>query len=84
MNNNRPIVICADNDDPCKAHPNAGGTGVAKARDAVFSIENSYLAVCPRIDGEKADFNDLARTTGHEVVKAALIIARCKMISDKS
>lgn len=67
----REIVLCADYDDPCAAWPEPGGTGVALARKAASAI-GSRLAICPAIDGAKADFNDLHRKRGLVAVQRAI------------
>lgn len=59
----RQICICADYDIPKDEDrdkfPEPGGIGVAKAKEAAQAI-GAYLAICPSIEGGKADFNDLA------------------------
>lgn len=59
----RKICICADYDIPKyedrDKFPEPGGIGVAKAKEVAQAI-GAYLAVCPSIEGGKADFNDLA------------------------
>lgn len=72
MKTNRPIVICADNDDPNQTYPNAGGTGVAKAMEAAHAAEEIHVCVCPRVEDKKTDFNDLALAKGLEAVKYIL------------
>lgn len=67
----RPIVLCADFDDQNPAHPEPGGTGVALARKAAAAT-GARLAICPAIDGAKADFNDLHRKRGLVAVQRAI------------
>ena len=72
----REIVLCADND--CT---NADGTprnenpGVEAATKAAASI-GGKLAICPSIDGGKADFNDLHTRRSLEAVRQAVEKAR--------
>lgn len=72
----RKIVLCADND--CT---NADGTprnenpGVEAASKAAASI-GGKLAICPSIDGGKADFNDLHTRRSLEAVRQAVEKAR--------
>lgn len=71
----RKICLCADYDNPNKAFPEKGGTGVVMARKAALSI-GAYLAVSPPIEGGKADFNDIAAHDGlprvQKVIEKAL------------
>lgn len=71
----RKICLCADYDEPNKTYPEKGGTGVAMAKKAALAI-GAYLAVCPSIDGAKADFNDIAEHDGlfrvQDVINKAL------------
>lgn len=67
----RPLVLCADFDDPNPAYSEPGGTGVALARKAATAT-GAHLAVCPAIDGAKADFNDLHIKRGLVAVQRAV------------
>jgi len=55
----RVIVLCADNDVHTDGKPNVG---VLKATEAAKAI-GAKLAICPAINGHKADFNDLHTAT---------------------
>lgn len=72
----REIVLCADNDEggekpdgtPCNV-------GVDAARKAAAAV-GAKLAICPLIDGRKADFNDLHLAQGVDAVREAVEAAR--------
>lgn len=72
----REIVLCADNDEggekpdgtPCNV-------GVEAARKAAAAV-GAKLAICPLIDGRKADFNDLHLAQGVDAVREAVEAAR--------
>ncbi|WP_300806979.1 DUF927 domain-containing protein [uncultured Desulfovibrio sp.] len=72
----REIVLCADNDEggekpdgtPCNV-------GVEAARKAAAAV-GGKLAICPLIDGRKADFNDLHLAQGVDAVREAVEAAR--------
>lgn len=68
----REIVLCADFDEPSEQFPQAGGVGVAKATEAAKAI-GGCLAI-PDLDGQKADFNDLAQVKGHEEVAKQILV----------
>lgn len=68
----RKIVVCADYDPPSKGFPNEGGKGVAKANEAMLSIGNSYLAICPHAGEAKFDFNDLCVQKGFNEVEKTI------------
>lgn len=72
-NQDRDIILAADFDEPNKYYSDAGGTGIAKARQAAQAIKGK-LAVCPLFGGRtKADFNDLYQEAdGKERVKAEI------------
>ena len=63
----REILLCADND--CENASN--NPGVEAATKAAASI-GGKVAVCPAIDGCKADFNDLLTRRGLGAVKRAV------------
>lgn len=66
----RELVLCADYDNPSEQSPQAGGVGVAKATEAARAI-GGCLAI-PDLDGQKADFNDLAQAKGLEYVRSQI------------
>ncbi len=68
----REIVLCADYDNPSEQSPQAGGVGVAKATEAAKAI-GGRLAI-PDLDGQKADFNDLAQAKGLEEVAKQILV----------
>ncbi len=73
----RTIILCADND------PKEGTTqnvGIEKATKAAQSI-NGLIAVCPLINGRKADFNDLHVAQGLDAVKAVIEAATMPEVS---
>jgi len=74
MHSDREIILCADNDIHKDGTVNIG---VEKARKAATAVE-AKLAICPDIDGNKVDFNDLHTSTenGMELVKECIEKAR--------
>lgn len=58
----REILICGDND--CEGDRNPGVEAATKAAQAI----GAKLAVCPALDGGKADFNDLHTARSLEIV----------------
>lgn len=78
----REIVLCADNDEggekpdgtPCNV-------GVEAARKAAAAV-GGKLAICPLIDGRKADFNDLHLAQGVDAVREAVEAARNRKQGD--
>lgn len=58
----REIIIAADND--CEGDKNTGVEAATKAAQAI----GAKLAVCPALDGGKADFNDLHTARSLEIV----------------
>ena len=72
----REIVLCADNDALDKeGRPRKVNPGV-KAAQAAGAAIGAAVAVCPLVDGQNADFNDLHRTQGVDTVKSVLEQAR--------
>lgn len=59
----REIIIAADND--CEGDRNPGVEAATKAAQAI----GAKLAVCPALDGSKADFNDLHTARSLEAVR---------------
>lgn len=74
----REIVLCADNDvETRKPDGTPWNPGAEAAGKAAASI-GGKLAICPSIDGGKADFNDLHRARSLEAVRQAVEKARRK------
>ena len=72
----REIVLCADNDvETRKPDGTPWNPGVEVATKAAASI-GGKLAICPSIDGGKADFNDLHTRRSLEAVRQAVEKAR--------
>lgn len=72
----REIVLCADNDvETRKPDGTPWNPGVEVATKAAASI-GGKLAICPSIDGGKADFNDLHTRRSLEAVGQAVEKAR--------
>ncbi len=72
----REIILCADND--CETHKPDGtawNPGEEAAQKAAASI-GGKLAICPSIDGGKADFNDLHTRRSLQAVRQAVEKAR--------
>lgn len=68
----REILICADNDiGNTKADGTPCNPGVESATKAATTI-GGKVAVCPALDGGKADFNDLFTKRGIGAVKRAV------------
>ena len=75
---NREILICGDND--CEGITKDGkenNTGVEAGTKAAQAI-GAKLAVCPALDGVKADFNDLHTARSLEAVRMVVEEARKK------
>ena len=66
----REIIIAADND--CEGDRNPGVEAATKAAQAI----GAKLAVCPALDGSKADFNDLHTARSLEIVRVEVEKAR--------
>ncbi len=64
----RRIILCADNDLKPDTDSNPGIEAATRAA----TVTNALLAVCPLVDGHKADFNDLHVAQGLEAVKVAI------------
>lgn len=62
------IVICADNDTKPGTDANIG---IEKAREAAQAVQ-AILAWPPLCNGKATDFNDLARASGSEAVRAVI------------
>lgn len=72
----REIVLCADNDvETRKPDGTPWNPGAEAAGKAAASI-GGKLAICPSIDGGKADFNDLHTRRSLEAVRQAVEKAR--------
>lgn len=72
----RELVLCADNDcETTKPDGTPFNTGVEAATKAA-SVIGGKLAVCPALDGGKADFNDLHTRRSLEAVRQAVEKAR--------
>ncbi len=65
---NRKIIICADNDMKPDTDANPGVETATRAAH----VTDALLAVCPLVDGRKADFNDLHLASGLDAVKAVI------------
>ena len=68
----REILVCADNDIREDGKPN---TGAQKATEAAQAI-GGKLAICPAINGRKADFNDLATATDDGLERVRVCIEK--------
>ena len=69
---NRIIIIAADNDCTDKdGNPREMNPGVDAATKAAAAI-GGKLAICPEINGRSADFNDLHREKGLDIVREAI------------
>ena len=66
----REIIIAADND--CEGDRNPGVEAATKAAQAI----GAKLAVCPALDGSKADFNNLHMARSLEAVRRVVEKAR--------
>ena len=64
----REIILCADNDCETMKEGKAWNPGVEAATKAAQVI-GAKLAVCPALDGAKADFNDLHTARSLEAVR---------------
>lgn len=72
----REIVVCADNDcETRKPDGTAWNPGEEAAQKAAASV-GARLALCPAIDGGKADFNDLHTRRSLEAVRQVVEKAR--------
>lgn len=72
----REIVVCADNDSETrKPDGTAWNPGEEAAQKAAASV-GARLALCPAIDGGKADFNDLHTRRSLEAVRQVVEKAR--------
>ena len=71
----REIILCADNDCETMKEGKAWNPGVEAATRAAQAI-GGKLAVCPALDGAKADFNDLHRARSLEAVRMVIEEAR--------
>lgn len=71
----REIILCADNDCETMKEGKAWNPGVEAATKAAQAI-GAKLAVCPALDGAKADFNDLHRARSLEAVRRVVEKAR--------
>ncbi len=63
----RKIILCADND--YREDSTKHNIGIETATTAAKKI-NGLLAICPLVNGAKADFNDLHLANGPQAVKA--------------
>ena len=64
----REIILCADNDCETMKDGKTWNPGVEAATKAAQAI-GAKLAVCPALDGAKADFNDLHTARSLEAVR---------------
>ena len=71
----REIILCADNDCETMKDGKAWNPGVEAATKAAQAI-GARLAVCPALDGGKADFNDLHTARSLEAVRVVVEQAR--------
>lgn len=72
----REIILCSDNDcETVKPDGTPWNPGVEAANKAAATI-GGKLAICPSIDGGKADFNDLHMHRSLEAVRQAVEKAR--------
>lgn len=75
----REIVVCADNDEGRrKPDGTPFNPGVEAATGAAQAV-GGKLAICPLIEGRKADFNDLHLVLGVSAVREAVEAARKRM-----
>ena len=79
----RTIIVCADNDiTDHNGNPREMNPGVDAATKAAAAI-GAKLAICPAINGNSADFNDLHREKSldivRQVIEAALKKSDCHM-----
>lgn len=70
----REIILCADNDCGGGGDRNPGVEAATRAAQAI----GGTLAVCPALDGSKADFNDLHTARSLEAVRRVIEEARRK------
>ena len=68
----REIILCADNDCGGGGDRNPGVEAATRAARAI----GGKLAVCPALDGSKADFNDLHTARSLEAVRMVIEEAR--------
>lgn len=68
----REIILCADNDCGGGGDRNPGVEAATRAAQAI----GGTLAVCPALDGSKADFNDLHTARSLEAVRRVIEEAR--------
>lgn len=76
----REILLCADNDCTDKKgnpRPEEKNTGVVCATKAAQTI-GAKLAVCPAINGRKADFNDLHAATDDGIERVRVCIEKAR------
>lgn len=73
----REIILCADNDCETMKDGKAWNPGVEAATKAAQTI-GGKLAICPALDGAKADFNDLHTARSLEAVRRVVEGAREK------
>ena len=71
----REIVLCGDNDCETMKDGKAWNPGVETAARAAQAV-GAKLAVCPALDGSKADFNDLHTARSLEAVAQVVEEAR--------
>ena len=71
----REIILCADNDCETMKEGKTWNPGVEAATKAAQAI-GAKLAVCPALDGAKADFNDLHTARSLEAVRQVVEEAR--------
>jgi len=64
----REIIIAGDNNEHADGSPNTGKEVALKAGEAI----GANVSLCPLIDGQKADFNDLHQKKGLDAVRKAL------------
>ncbi|MDL2279238.1 DUF3987 domain-containing protein [Desulfovibrio sp. OttesenSCG-928-G11] len=70
----RIIILAADYDEPSKAHPAPGGTGIAKATAAALAVGGSVAV--PRLEGRALDWNDLHQKMGAGEVRVQFMTHR--------
>lgn len=71
----REIILCADNDCETMKEGKAWNPGVEAATRAAQAI-GGKLAVCPALDGDKSDFNDMHAARSLEAVRMVIEEAR--------
>ena len=71
----RELVLCADNDEGERPDGTPCNVGADAARKAAVAV-GGKLAICPLINGRKADFNDLHLAQGVDAVREAVEAAR--------